>query len=544
MTKILCLFNCPPREGNVLSGGTGLEFVRLINELGLTVEQDLEIRTILPTNRYLDPLLDVKKKDPAGVSINGHRVHQTIVAGIKQFLSTLPRDPQRLIIGFGELPLFTFHGELSITNFRGSMIQTPWGKFIPTLSVQSFVRVWTWRFLVKQDMVRALKYRTNPFPNYTPTYHLNPTYDEVMFFLDKLITSLDENEKPMHIACDIETFRRKEISVLGLAISEKECLPIPFLDFTKPNYSRWTIEQECQIVFKLKIILEHPHAEVSGQNFHYDVNYIIKQWGIYPRYTYDSMHMFHCLYPGELPKDLATLSSLFCHYHMYWKDEGKEIHDAIKTFEDQMGYWKYNAKDCCATWEIVEALRILLPATGLQSVWEFQQSMFPVLLKPMLRGCRYDSEQQIKWRFQFLELRSHYTALFERLVPSHEYFPRAKKGSSPWYDSPTKTKELLYDILKMEVQLDKKTKRPTTSDDALQILMAKEPILRPLLTKLLEYRSLGVFVSTFLSPSPDKSDKRMRTFYNLSGAATYRLSSKEDCFGTGQNLQNVPKGDK
>jgi DNA polymerase I-like protein with 3'-5' exonuclease and polymerase domains len=91
------------------------------------------------------------------------------------------------------------------------------------------------------------------------------------------------------------------------------------------------------------------------------------------------------------------------------------------------------------------------------------------------------------------------------------------------------------------VQYNKHTKRPTTDDKALDTIAKKEKVFAPLIYALQDYRSLGVFLSTFLLMPTDR-DKRFRTSYNPVGTETFRFNSSSDPFGYGGNLQNIPAG--
>ncbi len=542
--KVMVITDCPDKSGSVLMGSTGVTWTKLLNEVGLDRLTDVELRAVAPTNVDIAPMIGMGKKDPNAKAINGHMIHKQLIAWIARFLKTLEPDTDRLIIGLGPLPLLMLAGEVSIKNYRGSMLQTKYGKFIPTYHPSTFRAMWEWRYVSRLDYLRALRYRDDPFPKPNYDFQLGGSYSEIMVWLTDLQQSLDELEgtgRRKHISCDIETFRRTQISVCGIGVSASRAIAIPFLDFQSRDYSAWSIEQEYVIIRSLESILTHRNAEVSGQNYHYDQQYFGRYWGFKSRHDLDAMHMMHSYLPGEMEKSLAFLSSIFCEYHVYWKDQGKAIHDAVKTPKDMYNYLEYNAKDCCTTWESCEALRSLLDIEGLNPVYDFQQEMFDPLLKTMLRGTRYNVEQQRDWFFQLSELRSHYEAMFERVVPSSVYFPSAKKGSSPWYNSPTKMKTFLYDILCVEKVFDVKTKRPTTNEAALKSIGSKEPVLAPLLNKIIEYRSIGVFASNFLSAAVD-DDARMRTFYNISGTETFRLSSRQDVWGRGANLQNIPKG--
>jgi DNA polymerase I-like protein with 3'-5' exonuclease and polymerase domains len=103
--------------------------------------------------------------------------------------------------------------------------------------------------------------------------------------------------------------------------------------------------------------------------------------------------------------------------------------------------------------------------------------------------------------------------------------------------------DFFYGDLKLPVQIDRKTKRPTLNAKAMAALAEKEPLLRPLVELIDKKRSLGVFLSTFCL-MPLDTDGRMRCSFNVCGTETMRFSSSENAFGTGGNLQNIPKGDK
>jgi DNA polymerase-1 len=83
----------------------------------------------------------------------------------------------------------------------------------------------------------------------------------------------------------------------------------------------------------------------------------------------------------------------------------------------------------------------------------------------------------------------------------------------------------------------------TADEDALQVLGNKEPMLRPLIRRINEYRSLRSFRSTFVDASLD-IDGRMRCSFNPGGTETFRASTGTNAFWTGMNMQNIPKGDE
>ena len=101
-------------------------------------------------------------------------------------------------------------------------------------------------------------------------------------------------------------------------------------------------------------------------------------------------------------------------------------------------------------------------------------------------------------------------------------------------NSPKQLGEVLYDELKIT---DKppltSTKQYSTSEDVLLKLKGRNPIVG----RILEYRSIGKLVGTYLDTFPkliNPSTGRLHTIYNQTVTATGRLSSSSP------NLQNIP----
>lgn len=198
--------------------------------------------------------------------------------------------------------------------------------------------------------------------------------------------------------------------------------------------------------------------------------------------------------------------------------------------ETEVERWAYNCTDCVYTRECGEVELETIAKLGLQEVHDFQQRLFYPVLEAMCRGVRIDLEERNRFAME----------LQEEIAAREEYF-LAVLGHPLNPRSPLQMMKLFYDDLRMPVQLNRKTHQPSLDDDAMEKLKAKEPLLRPLLKKIAEYRSLGVFLSTFVKARLDV-DGRMRSSFNICGTETYRFSSSTNAFDSGMNLQNIPKG--
>jgi DNA polymerase I-like protein with 3'-5' exonuclease and polymerase domains len=159
--------------------------------------------------------------------------------------------------------------------------------------------------------------------------------------------------------------------------------------------------------------------------------------------------------------------------------------------------------------------------------------MFWPVLETMIRGIRVDNESKARLSNELLNA-----------IRSREAWLTEVLGYSVNIKSPKQMQDLFYRLLGQR-EIKKRRKdgvSATTDDSALEVIATREPLLKPVCDTIRELRSLGVFRSTFLE-APVDHDQRMRCSFNIAGTETYRFSSSENAFGSGLNLQNIPKGD-
>lgn len=196
--------------------------------------------------------------------------------------------------------------------------------------------------------------------------------------------------------------------------------------------------------------------------------------------------------------------------------------------------WEYNCLDCVRTRECGEVELDTIEKLGLKKVEEFQQKMFWPVLEAMKKGVRIDEKMRSDLAMELQEELTKREEYFQYIL-GHPLNPRSSSQMC----------KLFYEDLKQPMNLSRAANGApphlTCNDEALTKIGQREPLLRPLLRAIAEYRSLGVFLSTFVS-APLDIDRRMRTSYNICGTETFRLSSSENAFGTGMNMQNIPKG--
>lgn len=206
----------------------------------------------------------------------------------------------------------------------------------------------------------------------------------------------------------------------------------------------------------------------------------------------------------------------------------------VNMHESDEALWTYNCRDCINTREVGEREQALVREMGLEAPEAFQQSLIAPVLQAMNRGVRVDKEKRTAMALELQEELAKREQYFQTAL-GHPLNPRSSKQMTT----------LFYNDLGQRPIMSRPTRQSpshvTCNDEALETLYARELLLRPLIRWIQEYRSLGVFLSTFVN-APLDIDGRMRCSYNICGTVGYRFSSSENAFGSGTNLQNIPKG--
>ena len=526
--KILIVAEAPvhPRVLKPYSAGEETELAKMLHEAGI-IRTDCHMTTVSPVN-FSGPKNETKrffvKYTPA------FQVPKPEVAEGVQHLDAVISDLRpNLIIALGELALWATTGEMGITKWRGSILDHSrlQCKVLPTYAPDVIMRKWDWRYIAVQDFRRAERESQHAgiiMPNYT--FQVRPTFGATMRTLDNLLT-LADTEGKLLLSGDIET-RAGHISCMGIGWSKLDAICIPFMCVEDPD-GYWSEEEEIAIIWKLHQLFTHPGVRWVFQNGIYDFQYFAARWSFIPQIYMDTMLAQHTCFAG-MPKGLDFQSSMYCRYHRYWKDEGKEFHASIKTPQEEEKYWTYNCKDCVVTYEIVAVHESTIDALGQRGPYDFQMNQFMPVLRMMLRGVRCDQEQKNNLTMELFD------AYAER-----EAWLHAVVGEPLNVKSPKQMMKFLYEDLGLPKQKARKTGRPTANEEALATLAKKEPLIKPIVECITEMRSINVFLSTFVK-APLGEDKRLRSSYNIAGTETFRWSSSKDAFGTGLNLQNIPKG--
>lgn len=522
-------------RGEPFVGVSGNELTKMLHDAGITRSECFITNVVRsrPFGNDIGHWVCFTKKDiadhaqdPAWSWVGDRFVRSEVAEGIDMLRKELALVQPNVVLALGNLALWALAGKWGVADWRGSVLPCTLfegRKVIPAFHPSTVLRQWSWRNVCVQDFRRTKRESASPElirPDYK--FILRPNYTTAIQTIDLMLAKLDAG--PTHLSIDIET-RMGHIACIGWAWSRTEAICIPLLD-TNHAVGYWNEDEEVAIMFHMQKMLTHPNLLGSGQNFLYDGQYFWRHLRYKPRIWMDTMLAQHVCWAGQ-PKALDYQASLYCESYAFWKNDGKEWRSRGMG-EDQL--WSYNCEDCVRTFEIAEVHDKTITALGLEEVNEFQQTLFWLVLNTMIRGVRFDAARRSNFALTLSDEMANREQWFLDVL-GHPLNPK----------SSAQMKRLFYDDLKLPVYRNRKTGQPSLDDEALAKLGHKEPLIQPILRRISEYRSLGVFLSTFVN-APLDSDYRMRCSYNVAGTETYRFSSSENAFGSGTNLQNIPKG--
>lgn len=505
------------KKGRPFSGASGWELDKMLGEAGLA-RHNCYLTNVIHDTKPFESFYGPREGAAKGIrKVNGRFPHPKVEAGRLELEAELEQLSPNLIIAMGDVALWAVTGlSDGINRWRGSVLETRFGKVIPTFNPAAVLRNWSDRWISVQDLRRC--FRESMYPEVKKpdwNFLVRPTFIEAKDAIQSIRGKL--------VAGDIET-RSSQIACVGFATDKTNAFCVPFMQ-VEDEGNFWSDQEELELTLLLRDVLTDPSTRVIFQNGAYDLQYFAKQWGFVPNMSDDTMLMMHVCFPG-LKKSLDFQSSLFCDFYRYWKDDGKTWDK--HTGEEQ--HWTYNCTDCVYTFENYEVLRDCLETYNLTEQYEFQMRLFWPVFKMMLQGVRVDRMKKQKLSGELLIAQQSRMEWLEKVL-GHPFNPK----------SPKQMQTLFYEDLRLPKIKNRKTKALTTDSKALATLKTKQPLVTPLIDVIEEIRSIGVFKSTFADALVD-SDDRIRSSINLTGTETFRFSSSKNIFGTGMNLQNIPSG--
>ncbi len=434
--------------------------------------------------------------------------HEKVLAGWEALKNDLKSFQPNCILALGNTPLHFLCDRTGITSWRGSILQTPYGKVVPSIHPAAVLREYKDWPLLRFDVVRARREAESPevsLPQRTLELNLSPY---------EICNRLDNWPTGRLLSFDIEG-GLDAFPCCSVAGTTDQGFIIAWTKHNDTDQARIS-QSLSRILYSTSIpkVLQNSLYDrfVLAYGYHMLIRNVqedtmLKQWEVYP----------------ELPKGLGTIASIWTR-EPYYKSERKT--------DDQNTFYSYCIKDSCVTLEacLAQDQALVGPA---RRHYRDNVELLSSLLYMELRGIKYDTATAKA------ELGAVKVALAEcgtRLESSAGYTLLGSKGSI----SAAKLKKCLYTDKAYPEQKKGRgpTAKVTTDVEALLNLSKKYPN-DPFLGDILLHRKLESIKET-LEISTDR-DGRVRCGYNLVGTETGRLTCYTSPTGSGANLQTITK---
>ena len=312
-----------------------------------------------------------------------------------------------------------------------------------------------------------------------------------------------------------------ELVGLSFSVAENEAYYIPI-----PAEK----SEALKIVNKFKKVYEAENILKIGQNIKYDI-IILANYGIEVRgEIFDTMIAHYILQP-ELRHNMDYLAEIYLGYKTIHIDEligarGKKQGNMRDLKPEEV--YEYACEDADVTLKLKTILEKELHKEGLFNLFhDVEMPLVNVLARMERNGARIDTATL-----------SDTSLLLSQRLHDIELEIKQLAGVDFNISSPRQVGEVLFERLKISSKAKKtKTGQYTTSEDVLQSLRSKHPIVE----KILDYRGLKKLLSTYIDALPQLINPRtgyIHTSYNQAVTTTGRLSSSNP------NLQNIPIRDE
>ena len=345
-------------------------------------------------------------------------------------------------------------------------------------------------------------------------YHLVQTEAD----MQALVTLLSTADV---ISLDTETTSTNAIEAqlvgLSFAIEEKKAYYVPV-----PEQA----DEAQNIVNRFKPIYENPKTLKVGQNIKYDLE-VLRNYGIALQGPLFDTMIAHYLLQPELRHNMDFMAEVYLNYETVHIDaligpKGKAQKNMRELAPSEV--YNYACEDADITLQLKNVLQPKLVEAGVERLFnEVEMPLIPVLAEMECNGVRIDTAA----------LKETSQVFTERMLQLEQEIYQAA-GKTFNVASPKQVGDILFGEMKI-IDKPKKTKtgQYVTSEEVLQTLRSKHPIV----AHILDYRALKKLLGTYVDALPKLINPRtghIHTSFNQAVTVTGRLSSSNP------NLQNIP----
>ena len=345
-------------------------------------------------------------------------------------------------------------------------------------------------------------------------YHLVETEEQLLSLIQLL-----EGAKIISLDTETTSTNAIEAQLVGLsfAIEEHKAYYIPVPEDNN---------EAQKIVEKFRPIYENADTVKVGQNIKYDLE-VLRNYDVYLQGPLFDTMVAHYLLQPEQYHNMDFMAEVYLNYNTVHIDEligpkGKTQKSMRQLAPNDV--YAYACEDADITLQLKNVLEPKLKEVGVDQLFhEVEMPLIPVLAEMECNGVRIDTAA----------LKETSEVFTQRMLQLEQDIYQAA-GKTFNVASPKQVGDILFGEMKI-VDKPKKTKtgQYVTSEEVLQTLRAKHPIV----AHILDYRALKKLLGTYVDALPKLINPRtghIHTSFNQAVTATGRLSSSDP------NLQNIP----
>lgn len=343
---------------------------------------------------------------------------------------------------------------------------------------------------------------------------------------------LIDNEEEMDRLCDF--FMTKEFVSIDTETTSTDAIRAELvgLSFSVEENKAFYVplpanrEEALKYVRIFKPLYENDNILKIGQNIKYDYE-VLNNYGVTLQGKMFDTMIAHYLIQPELHHNMDYMAETLLGYRTIHIEEligpkgkkQKNMRDLSPT-----DICEYAAEDADITLRLKHLLEPRLKELGLEELfWNIEMPLVRVLADMELNGICLDTEAL-----------QETSRIFTDRMKQYEQEIYKEAGETFNIGSPKQVGDILFGKLQiMDKPKKTKTGQYVTSEEVLQSLEAKHPVVR----NILNYRGMKKLLSTYIDALPKLINPRtghIHTSFNQAQTATGRLSSSDP------NLQNIP----
>ena len=483
---------------------TGICFV---GKAGAVLDKLLYKAGIGRENCYIT---NVVKYKPPKNDITTPAAQFAVQENIPYLLKEIRAVKPTVIVPVGRTALKALGFNYKISDARGSVIESSFGKIIPTYHPASvfYERKESDRyFTMTKDWHKIARHAKNPNMPYfdESRFILDPRVEDVELFC-KRVKALAAAGQQVVLGTDIETYYVDNpidapLKSIGMAINERDCIVVPFI--TESFQYHWKNKEDLmRVIMAIGSILGDESIEKMYHNALFDVLVLMNHGFPHSANIYDTMLARNLIY-HLAPDNLAYLISTYTDYPPWKLQHGK----------GDMEQWLYNARDCVVMHMARPGLDEDIRDNSLTFVKDIVMRAIKPVCMMMLHGLKVDIEHYEKVKFDLEQSLS----TLEQKISAEADIPNFN------INSPKQLSELLFQKLKLRSGVKSATGNKSTSEDVINRLSLRYPEVQ-VLDYILDHRKLSTRYKSFVKNLKISPDGCIHASVSMSRVVTGRFS--------------------